>query len=409
MVFKGSLKAAPGPAFRPGAALLACLLAASCHSKTEEEKPEPVSVRVATVDRGPVARNIEAAGPLEPPPGMDVKLGTLIAGRLSEVFVAEGDAVKSGQLLARLDPRPLRDAVSQAEAQASQARAQEENARVRLGRSEKAFAAGLAAGQEVDDGKLQLATASAAVRTANAALSTTRNQLSRSELRAPFAGLVAHLFVPAGEPVDANKPVVEIARTNVLELHAPLAPRLAVAVRAGQSAEVRVDGLEGQTFPGRVVAVAPVIDPQTGTALARIRVDNKSGALKGGSFARAIIQADVHQNVLRVPREALLSGDSATSGAVEIVDKDGKARRQPIELGYQDGKLLEVTSGLAGGERVVVQGAYALPDGTPLKVEGPDAEARDGGGGGGETAPKKTGETAPKKTDEKAGEKADEK
>lgn len=360
-----------------------CVACASCHGKAaEEEKREPVVVRALVVGRGPVPRTIEASGPLEPLPGMDVKLAALTAGSLSEVLVAEGDKVRAGQLLARLDPRPLRDAVAQTQAQTEQSRAAEENARVRLDRSQKAFAAGLAAGQEVDDARLQLATASAARLTAQAALSTAKNQLGRSELRAPFAGVVAHLFVPAGEQVDPSKPVVEVARTLFLEVRAPLAPTLAVAVRQGQPAEVRVDGLPERTFPGRVVAVAPMIDAQTGTALARIRVDNADGALKGGAFARVRIEADLHASVLRVPREALLSGDGSTGAAVVLIDKDGKAQRQAVELGYQDGEFAEVQKGLAGGERVVVLGAYALPDGTPLRVE--EEPAQDGGAAGSE-------------------------
>ena len=347
----------------------------ACHGKAaEEEKREPVAVRAIAVTRGPVPRLIEASGPLEPLPGMDVKLSALTAGALAEVLVAEGDKVKAGQLLARLDPRPLRDAVSQAEAQAQQSHAAEENARVRLDRSQKAFAAGLAAGQEVDDGKLQLATSSAALRTAQAVLSTAKNQLSRSELRAPFAGVVAHLFVPAGELVDPSKPVVEVARTAVLEVRAPLAPRLAQALKPGQPAQVRVDGLPERVFPAQVIAVAPVIDPQTGTVLARIRVENKDGTLKGGAFAHVSIEADLHPEVLRVPREALLSGEG-NAAAVVLIDKDSKALRRAVELGYQDKEFAEVTSGLSGGERVVVQGAYALPDGTPLR-EAPNPEKK---------------------------------
>jgi membrane fusion protein (multidrug efflux system) len=371
------------------AAWAACTAAcAACHKGAEAEKPaDALAVKIAAVSRGDVRRLIEAAGPLDAPPGLDVKLGPLVAGRLSVVLVAEGDRVSEGQLLARLDQTPLRDALQQAEAQVAQARAQEINARAKLARAEKAFSAGVAAGQEIDDATLALATATAALRAAEAARSTARNQLGRSELRAPFAGVVAHIFAAPGESLDANKPVVEVARTEILDLRAPLAPALVALVRTGQGAEVRVDGLATRAFPARVLAVSPVIDPATGTALVRVRVPNKDGALKGGAFARARIEADVHRNVLRVPKEALVgSGDAA---AVELV-VEGKAKKQPVETGYDDDAFVEIVKGLQGGEQVVVQGAYALPDGTPVKAEEKEE-------------PTATGETKPNGAEPKAG------
>ncbi len=345
-------------------ALLALLLLACCKKAADEkDKAEPVTVRAAQVDRGDVPRLVDAAGPLEPLPGLDVKLAPLVAGRLAQVLVGEGDRVRPGQTLARLDPTPLRDAAAQAEAQLAQARAQESNARARLDRAQKAFAAGVAAGQEVDDAKLGDATAAAAVRTAQAVVSTARNQLSRSELSVNFAGVVAHVFAAPGEAVDPGKPVIEVADTARLELRAPLAPRVAALVKPGQPADLRVDGLPGVVTKAKVLAVAPVVDPATGTALVRIRVDNRDFALKGGSFAHARIEAGVHTNVLRVPREALVRGEAGT--AVEIIDA-GKAKRQTVEVGFEDEKFAEIVSGLKGDEQVILQGAYALPDGTPV-------------------------------------------
>ncbi|HEX9577117.1 MAG TPA: efflux RND transporter periplasmic adaptor subunit [Myxococcales bacterium] len=351
------------------AAVLALVFA--CHRGGEEEQaPAGVPVSTQRVTRGDVSAAVQATGELVAVPGSDVKLGPLVAGRLGEVLVAEGDRVQKGQLLARLDVTPLRDAVSQAEAQFAQARAQEANARARLLRAEKALQAGVAAAQEVEDDRLALSTAQAAVRSAQAALSTARNQLGRSELRAPFAGVVAHVFVAPGEPVDANKAVVEVARTEELEVRAPVAPAVAATLKPGQRAELRVDGLPGRTFPARVVAVAPTIDPASGSALVRLRVDNAGGALRLGAFAHARIETDLRHDVLRVPRAALLGGEQP---AVEVVES-GKAKRKPVQVGAQDENFAEIVSGLAEGDTVIVQGAYALPDGTPVREEKREGE-----------------------------------
>jgi membrane fusion protein (multidrug efflux system) len=345
---------------------VALLVLAGCHKADEEKAQPPLPVQVETVARGDVAETIDVAGELAAPPGMDVKLGPLVAGRLGAVLVGEGDKVREGQLLARLEGTPLRDAVAQAEAQLAQARAQEQNAQAKLGRAQKALEAGVAAAQEVEDDRLALAQALAAVKTAQAAVSTARNQLGRSELRAPFDGVVARVFAAPGEPVDANKPVVEVAHVSPIELRAPIAPRLAARVKPGQEAQIRVDALPGRTFPARVFAVAPTVDAATGSALVRLRSDNGDGALRLGAFAHAQVVIDIHRNVLRVPTPALLGGEEGA--AVEIVE-NGKARKVAVRVGARGTQWTEVAQGVPEGAQVIVQGNYALPDGTPVQPQ----------------------------------------
>jgi len=344
----------------------ALLVVAACHKAGEPEAAPPLPVQVATAERGDVNEVVEVAGELSAPPGLDVKLGPLVPGRLGALLVAEGDRVTEGQLLARLDATPLRDALAQAEAQLAQAKAQAANAQTRLDRARKALQAGVAAAQEVEDDQLALAQAQAAVAGAAAAVSTARNQLGRSELRAPFAGVVAHVFAVAGEPVDANKPVVEVARVAQVELRAPLAPALAARVHEGQPAELRADGLPQQTFAARVIALAPTVDPATGAALVRLRADNPQGALRLGSFAHARVVVDVKRGVLRVPEAALLAASGGT--AVEIVD-NGAAKQVPVRVAAKDGRFAGIDHGLDEGAQVIVQGNYALPDGTRVQPQ----------------------------------------
>jgi len=353
------------------------LLSASCkEERASTEKPGAVSVRVARVEPRDLAEAVDLAGTLEPPPGKSVKLGPLVAGRIAAITVAEGDRVVSGQVLVQLESTPMRDAVAQAEAAQRQAQAQLANAAGRRERAEKLFTAGVAARQEVDDAQSGEVAARSAVSSAEAALSTARNQLSRGELRAPFAGTVAHLFAAAGEPVDGSgKPILEVADTRVLELRAAVSPTQAVRLKPGQRAQIKVDGLGDRAFDGEVAAVAPVIDPATGVGTVRVRVENADGALKGGASARARVTLELRPQVLSVPREALVpreqggatAGGSGEGFAVERVE-GGVARRQAVEVGVVDSGFAQIKKGLAAGDVVVVQGAYALPDGTPVRA-----------------------------------------
>ena len=340
------------------------LLCAACHKAEAPEAPPPLAVQVVKADRGDVSELLEVTGELAALPGMDVKLGPLVPGRLAAVLVGEGDAVREGEVLARLDATSLRDALLQAEAQVAQAHAQQGNAKARLDRAAQALEAGVAAAQEVEDDRLALSQGEAALKSAQAALSTARNQLGRSELRAPFDGVVAHVFAAAGEPVDANKAIVEVARISQLELRAPLAPRLAARVRPDQPAILRVDALPARTFPAQVVAVSPTLDAATGAAMVRIRADNPGGTLRIGSFARAQIAVDVRRGIVRVPEQALLGGEDGA--AVEVVE-DGKAKRTPVKVAARDGRFAGIEEGLQEGADVILQGNYALPDGTPVR------------------------------------------
>ena len=358
---------------RTCSALAGAVLLSACNRADEaREQPAAVPVRVAQVVRGEIARVVDLAGTLEPPPGFDVKLAPIAAGRLAQVLVTEGDRVHAGQTLARLDATPLSDAVQQAEAQLAQAQAQASNAATRLARARQAFAAGVAAQQEVDDAGLQEQSARAAVRAARAGLSTARNQLARGELKAPFDGVVAKVAAAAGEPVDPSKMVVEVARIDVLELRAPIAPSQAASLRAGQPATIESEAQPGMRFPGEVIAVASVVDPATGSALVRIRVPNQQGLLRANVVGRARVVADVHSSALLVPKPAIVGGPDGPG--VEIVDQ-GKALRVPVKTGYDDGRLVEVLEGVSEGQSVIVQGAYGVPDGTPVQPRPEDADA----------------------------------
>jgi RND family efflux transporter MFP subunit len=350
------------------------LVFTGCHS-APELTPDAgrVSVEVATVTRGDVAEIAQASGILQALPGRDVKLAPLVAGTLSQLLVGEGDRVTRGQLLARVDPTAVRDAVSQAEVQLAQAQGQAATAAAKLERAQRAFKAGVAAGQEVDDAHAQDAAAKSAVKAAQASLSTARNQVERSEVHAPFDGIVAHVFAAVGEPIDGSgKPVLEVVDTGVLELHAQFSPGEASRLHLGDSAQVLAEGAPPRS--GRVVGIAPTVDAASGAVGVRIRVENADGALKAGGSARAQVTLANHAGVLVVPRSALvpLAQDTSAPGprslAVEVVAADGSVHRTAVSVGALGPNRAEIREGLRQGEQVVVQGAYALPDGAQVSA-----------------------------------------
>jgi membrane fusion protein (multidrug efflux system) len=111
-----------------------------------------------------------------------------------------------------------------------------------------------------------------------------------------------------------------------------------------------------------------VIDPTTGAALARVRVPNEQGALRANAVGRGHVVVDVHKAALVVPKPAIVGGPEGPG--VELVDQ-GKARRVAVQTGYGDDQRVEVLSGVTEKQQVIVQGAYAIPDGTPVQPQEP--------------------------------------
>jgi multidrug efflux system membrane fusion protein len=240
--------------------------AAACggHAGTEEGESAPVPTIAA--DIGSVARQdlIEALavrGVVTALPNQDVRVSSLVAGRVVEVAVAEGDAVRAGQVVARIDPRPLQDQARQASAALSQARAALESAAANLTRTTHLFERGIAAGKEVEEARSQEAAAKAAVEEAEASLDTSRRQLSRADVHSPIGGRVVKRLVNVGEQVDgtAAQPVLEIANVDRVELAANVPAERVPAVRVGQRANVdgavleagEVQGMHGAATPCR--------------------------------------------------------------------------------------------------------------------------------------------------------------
>lgn len=344
---------------------LSLLLLCACH----HSETNAVEVPEVTVERASISTLIHEtpiSGVLTPLPGRDIKIGALVAGRVDQVLVAEGDVVKAGQLLAHVEAQPLRDRLLEADAQKEQSQAALTNARLRLQRAEKLWKDGISARQEVDDAQAEVAAALSSSKKAQASNTTANTQLDRASLRAPFAGTIAAILVPAGQPVDGSgTPVIEVADTTVLNVRAPLSAALVGAVRVGQAALLNVDGV-GQAR-GEVEAIAPLVDSATNTVIVRVRVDNRDARLRGGLFARGVLLGEARQ-VLTIAEHALLPGQSAAADVVAILDDANVVGRVTVVTGEHAGGRVEIKSGLASGTRVISDGAYTLPVGTKVSV-----------------------------------------
>ncbi len=318
-----------------------------------------IDAQTARVARRELVERLVVRGSIVARPNQDVRIAAQVAGRVVAMKVAEGDAVRAGQLLAQIETRPLEEQRRAAGAALEQARTERDNAERNLARTERLFERGIAAGKEVEDARAQRATASAAVEKAGADLAAAQRQLVRASVRSPFDGQVVRRFVGVGEQVDgtAAQPLLEVANLARVELAAQVPSEHLSRVRVGQAAEVGCDAYPGRDFAGRVIAIAPAVDPTTNAVLVRILVANLERLLKVGMFGEARIALATKPNALTVPRSALAQGERGV--AVYAVSGE-LAVRTAVKVGLETSDAVEILSGLKEGQLVLVSSVHGL-------------------------------------------------
>ncbi|MCL7714043.1 efflux RND transporter periplasmic adaptor subunit [Stenotrophomonas mori] len=315
---------------------------------------DAVLVEVAKASRRGIAASYAGTASLEARAESQVVAKT--SGVALEVLVEEGQQVRAGQPLARLDPDRARLSVAQSEAQMHKL----ENS---YRRAEKLVQQQLVSAADVDQLRYDLENARALHRMAVL-------ELSYTTVLAPIAGVVASRDIKPGNFVQINSPIIRIVDGSRLEATLNVPEREIAKLKPGQAVSLQVDALPGKTFAGTVDRVAPVVDTGSGTfrVVAGFAGDQE---LQAGMFSRLSINYDQRADALVVPRNALL--EDGGKPAVYVV-REGRAVRTELVLGYDDSGWVEVREGLGEGDEVVVAGKAALREGSAVQVIGKASE-----------------------------------
>lgn len=326
-------------------------------------------VTLTKVERADIHSTLSVTGTIAALPNEDVRVSSLVPGRIARMMAAEGDHVRSGQVLAKIEDRPFRDQIQQAEAAVEQAKANLENARLNRERNENLFQRGIAARKELEDARTQLTVSEAALRQAEAARALARLQLSRTEVRSPLEGTVVKRLVSAGEQVDgtAAQPIYEVANVTEVELFGNVPAVYLGRIRVGQTLRISTEDFPGKEFPGRIVAISPAVDPATNVGLVRIRIANGAGLLRLGMFLTAQVPLETHRKALVVPAQAVYRDPSGNPQVYRV--QGGKAEAAEVKTGIESQDRVELLSGAQEGETVILAGGYGLPEHGNIKVK----------------------------------------
>jgi multidrug efflux system membrane fusion protein len=351
------------------AAVLALLVA--CSKQAPVEKPPPVPVTVAAVTRGPAPDAIGANGTVEPL--QTASVAAQVSGLVTEVAFREGEMVRHGQVLLRIDPRPYAAALAQAEAALARDQAQAASAR----RDADRYAA-LVKDDYVTKSQAEAQTATAAALAATvtadrAAIEKARFDLENTVIRAPISGRTGRLLVHEGNLVQGSpaQPLVVINQLDPIlvrfELPASAFPDVQrySGARALSVSVIPVDS--AATVRGRLTFIDNAIDTTTRTVELKGEFANGRGQLWPGQLVQVSLQLDVQQDALLIPAAAVETGQQGSY--VFVVGSDGRATMRPITPGRSVGDdVVVVISGLTVGERVVIDGQSRLGTGTAVRI-----------------------------------------
>jgi len=217
-----------------------------------------------------------------------------------------------------------------------------------------------------------LAAAHSKAQQASDHLAVLQAQAGYATIRAPFDGVVGDQFLFQGDFASAGTKMLTVADTSTVIVKAPLSVDASMHVHAGDVATIQPDALPGVTLQGTVSLVGSAADPQSRAVELWIALPNPGGRLRPNSAARVTINSGGVANAVVVPTAAVtLDATNANAGTVMVVDAKSVAHEVKVATGAHSRERTQITSGLHGGETIVIEGNYGLPDGT--KVQNADA------------------------------------
>ncbi|WP_294299783.1 efflux RND transporter periplasmic adaptor subunit [uncultured Chryseobacterium sp.] len=335
--------------------LAAYKIASNKEKQTQEVKEvakqvDKINVNVVTVSRENIDTDYSANGTFIPK--QQSNQSSEISGRIVNVLVKEGSRVGAGQVLATIK----KDAI---EVDVTQAQNNLQNAIIDNQRYENAFKTGGVTKQQLDNSRLQLKNAQAAVRAQGVRVNDT-------SVRAGISGTINKKMVEPGMVVAPGTALFEIVNINSLKLSVLVDESQIGKIQLGQEVPIKVNVLPDESFVGRITFIAPKSDASLNFPV-EIEVQNR-GNLKAGMYATATFKTNngaETQNMLTVPAEAFVNGVS--SGQLFVV-QNGTAKLTKVTVGKVYGDKVQVLSGLNGGEQVVTSGQINLDNGSKVNI-----------------------------------------
>jgi len=314
---------------------------------------KPASADAVVVMPGKLDNCIEANGTLLP--GEEVEIRSETPGRIVSIDFREGSRVGKGQLLVKIDDREL-------QAQLKKLLLDEKLAKDDAARKEKLLEINAVSREEYEKAVNQLEVIQANI-------GLVKTQISKTEIRAPFNGVVGLRQVIAGGYVSSATLVSKLQQVDPLKLEFSVPEKYLRDMKVGTPVSYTVEGMN-KTFSAKVYAIEPAVDPLTHSITMRALCPNPGNLLMPGAFARIKIVLETLNDAITVPSEAIIP---EINGQKVLVCRGGKVTSQKVETAIRNEQMVQIISGLQQGDTVFISGLLVLKDGmkaNPKIVDG---------------------------------------
>jgi RND family efflux transporter MFP subunit len=309
-----------------------------------------VAVKVARAELRDVTLTVRAPATVHP--RAVAQIAARVTAPIRSLDAAKGDRVKQGEIVATLENRDLLAQIDDAEAVLQQTEANYERRKYLF-----------------DEGAIperDLLAAKTDLEKARAHVDLVRAQLAFTKLESPFDAVITEQFLYPGDMAKPDTPIFTVMDVSVVVARAQVPESEVGKVRIGQRAVFLPTDPVGEIPDGRIRVVSADVDPARRTVEVWCDIPNGERRLHPGSFGSLRIEIATAPQSVVVPSSAVELEEGSTSGTVLVVDDENIAHRQAVECGERFDDVVRVERGLNGGEMVVVEGGYGLPDGTPV-------------------------------------------
>ncbi|MBI9038789.1 MAG: efflux RND transporter periplasmic adaptor subunit [Bacteroidales bacterium] len=339
--------------FKLIAIFLAFLIISGCSNQQKSDTTrKEIAVKTIQINQQSVSEVLQFSGDILPL--KTIKFGFMVAGKIENVYVKEGQYVKEGELIATIDPTDYEFAVQAAEAKFVEA----ENEFQRLTNLYKKGSL-----TESDFDKIQ-----ALYKEAQANVDYKKNQLKDTHLYAPHNGWLAVEGVQPGEIIPQGMPIFAIVYTKNIFIRSFIPENEIAFISMNMDVTVEVPALDNAIFEGKISRIGSVADPYSRAFPVKATIENTSFSMKPGMIAFLNVETPKKNKIIYIPAEAvLLSSDGRTY--VYLLDKDGnKVTKRNIQTNKTHNKGVNVLNGLKNGDIIVTEGNTKLYEGAIVKI-----------------------------------------
>jgi RND family efflux transporter MFP subunit len=320
-------------------------------------------VKVTEIRRVDIAPQVQLIGTAEPK--LTSTVASDIGGLVEALDVSEGDFVRKGAVLARLEDTLLQIELKAARANKGDTEAQLRRARTDLKRSTELLATETISDKQYTDDLAEVQSLQARVERLDAEIEHKLDSIAKKTIRAPFSGFVVQEHTEIGEWVEKGGSIVTLADLSIMEVVVDVPERYVPRLVLGGSSRVQLDALNPEIFTGTITAIIPVGDSASRTFPVKVSIENPNNIIKGGMLCRVSLAIGKPGSVLAVPKDAVVN---IGLDHLLYVVQEGKAQPVPVKLGNASDGMVEVKGPLESGMQVVVRGNERLRPGQPVQI-----------------------------------------